>query len=129
VLKSKSSKLKSDENRNHVNRVHFLGYRIMKYFSSHAWYGICTLTPSERQSFAAVKHLVVQYDFLLGLVLPFVERFENLETLVVEGKNAWDSTANPPAVDEHAFMDTLRLLARRRGREGSMPLVTSIITG
>ena len=101
----------------------------MKDFYPHSWYGICTLTSSERQSFAAVKHLVVHYDFLLGMVLPFVERFDNLETLVVEGKNAWDSIANPPAVDEVVFMNRLRLRARRRGKEGSMPVVTFRIAG
>ncbi|PVH81032.1 hypothetical protein DL98DRAFT_587786 [Cadophora sp. DSE1049] len=107
----------------------FHSYRIMKDFYPHSWYGIYTLTRSERQAFVVIKHLVVHYDFLLGLVLPFVERFENLETLVVEGKSAWDPTANPPAVDEQAFMDRLRLLARKRGNGGNVPLVAFRIAG
>ncbi|KAL2060913.1 hypothetical protein VTL71DRAFT_8965 [Oculimacula yallundae] len=99
-------------------------YRIMKDFSPQSWFGYAELTPSEGQGYKLVKHLIVRYDFLLGVVLPFVERFENLATLVVEGMTAVDPTWRSLAVDEQSFMARLRFLALERGNKGSMPLVT-----
>ncbi|KAL5316909.1 hypothetical protein ACEPPN_015961 [Leptodophora sp. 'Broadleaf-Isolate-01'] len=107
----------------------FPDYSTMRDFYPHTCFGHATLLPSEKQAFILVKHLVVRYDFLMGVVLPFVERFESLETLEVEGQCAWDPTSRPPAIDEKTFMERLRSAARRRGGEDCVPIVTFRITG
>ncbi|KAH7312905.1 hypothetical protein BKA65DRAFT_542468 [Rhexocercosporidium sp. MPI-PUGE-AT-0058] len=68
--------------------VIFPDYGTMRNFYPHAWFGYAPLMPSEKQAFKLIKHLVVRYDFLMGVVLPPVEQFENLDTLEVEGKSA-----------------------------------------
>ncbi|KAG4432104.1 hypothetical protein IFR05_012403 [Cadophora sp. M221] len=107
----------------------FPDYSTMRDFCPQAWYGSSALLPSEKQAFINIKRLIVGYDFLMGVVLPFVELFENLETPEVEGQSVWDPTSRPPAVTEKVFMERLRSVARRRGDEGRVPIVTFSVAG
>ncbi|KAK0101968.1 hypothetical protein ONS95_001223 [Cadophora gregata] len=107
----------------------FPGYHIMKTFYLTPWNGIRrSLTPAQSHAFTNIKHLIVNYDFLPGSVLPFAEKFKNLDTLIVVGKRAWDAR-KPPAVDEGYFMERLRVAAKNRGRDGREPEVAFRIGG